>query len=347
MSNPQKLKRVVIKEEFVSLLGCPVQALVLNQFLYWAERCKDFDQFIAEEKSRRPDTHIELTHGWVYKKSSDLAEEILLCKSEKTVRRAVIELVSLGFVHERANPQDKWNKTLQYRPDLLAIKQGLEEIGHQLCGYKFESVPSPTNSQERPIERHPVLPKRQNDSLKGQIDGSYIRNTEITTEITLEKEEREREAPRLPLPHKMLENQFVREQTPWMKLGDMNSIDPGFVKFVQDGLKGRGAYEKVDPTELNAKEHIRRYVFEPRGSEKRQGMVATMLDRWDAYQAQPVSPEVLGKAIRTELDRLGLYAAIPIEFKGAPGAQMISDLTPQQKVEYLAWLRACQHAYAV
>jgi hypothetical protein len=343
MSTPQKLKRVVIKEEFVDLLGCPVQALVLNQFLYWADRCKDFDQFIAEEKTRRPDTHIELTHGWVYKKSSELAEEILLCKSEKTVRRAVIELVNLGFIHERANPQDKWNKTLQYRPDLLAIKQGLERIGHQLCGYKFESTPLPTNGQGKPIERHPVLPERQNDSLKGQNDGSYIRNTEITTEITSEREEKEREAPKIPLPHKMLENQFVVEKTPWMKLGDINSIDAGFVKYVQDWLKGRGAYEKKDPTEGDTKTYIRRYRIESRGSERRQELLDAITNKWESYQEQgaALNETEIDYALLREKGRLSRTDELPkawSEYFGE-GIYYAAQLTVKQKVEYLNWLR--------
>ena len=48
----QKLKRVVIKEELVVLTGDIFKAVILNQFLYWSERVKDFDKFISEEKVR-------------------------------------------------------------------------------------------------------------------------------------------------------------------------------------------------------------------------------------------------------------------------------------------------------
>jgi hypothetical protein len=161
------------------------------------------------------------------------------------------------------------------------------------------------------------------------------------------REREEREAPRSPLPHqKFVEAQFVVEQTPWMKAGDLNSIDPGFVKFVQDELKGLGPYEKKAPTEANAKDHIRRYMRVPRGTEERQAIHAAIFDKWTAYKAQPVSPEVLSKAIRAELDRLNMFGVIPNEFKGAPGAQMVSDLTIPQKVEYLAWLKGLRHEYA-
>jgi hypothetical protein len=219
---------------------------------------------------------------------------------------------------------------------------------YRLNWQKFGGDPgSGRGDLNAPPENKDYSNNNENSGVIVDQGGGDLRSPDLIHRSDLNKrEEKEREAPKIPLPHKMLENQFVRENTPWMKSGDMNSIDHGFVKFVQNCLKGRGSYEKVDPTELNAKEHIRRYVFKPRGSEERQAMVATMLDKWEAYQSQAVSPEVLGKAIRVELDRLKLYAAIPLEFKGAPGAQMISDLTLPQKVEYLAWLRACQHAYA-
>jgi hypothetical protein len=46
----RKLKRVVIKEELVALTGDIIEAIILNQFLYWSERVEDFDKFIMEEK---------------------------------------------------------------------------------------------------------------------------------------------------------------------------------------------------------------------------------------------------------------------------------------------------------
>ena len=44
----KKLRRVVIKEELVALTGSVDAAIVLNQMIYWSERVKDFDDFIAE-----------------------------------------------------------------------------------------------------------------------------------------------------------------------------------------------------------------------------------------------------------------------------------------------------------
>ncbi len=82
-----KLKRAVIREEFVILTGDWVSAIVLSQFLFWLERRLDFDQFIVEEKKRNPNTIIEPTKGWIFKSCQQLEEELMGIVSAKTIRR--------------------------------------------------------------------------------------------------------------------------------------------------------------------------------------------------------------------------------------------------------------------
>ena len=43
----RKLKKALIREEFVVLTGSFEQAVILNQFLYCTERVKDFDNWIV------------------------------------------------------------------------------------------------------------------------------------------------------------------------------------------------------------------------------------------------------------------------------------------------------------
>ena len=73
-NKPEPLRRAVIKEELVGLTGDFVKAVLLNQFIYWSERVRDFDKFIAEEKRRMEaigeDVGIEKQNGWIYKTTS-------------------------------------------------------------------------------------------------------------------------------------------------------------------------------------------------------------------------------------------------------------------------------------
>ncbi|SDL78983.1 DnaD domain protein [Halarsenatibacter silvermanii] len=141
---PEKLKRVVIKEELVELTGDFKYALILNQFIYWTERRRDFDKFIEEEKKRARsegrELNISKTGGWVYKSSDDLADELMLGKSKPTLSRYVKKLEEMGYLESRQNPQYSWDKTKQYRVNLIKVNRDLLELGYHLEGYRFEKM---------------------------------------------------------------------------------------------------------------------------------------------------------------------------------------------------------------
>ena len=134
---PTKLKRVVIKEELVELTGHYIEALLLNQFIYWSERTKDFDEFIQEERKRAVDSTIEVppSDGWVYKTATELSAELMLNLAPNTIRRHLVKLIDSGFLHERRNPKIPWDRTKQYRPDMVKIQTGLQEMGYALESY--------------------------------------------------------------------------------------------------------------------------------------------------------------------------------------------------------------------
>ena len=133
--NPRPLARVVIKEELVALTGDHVQALILNQFLYWSSRTRDYDRFLEEERKRDPDANVVPTHGWIYKSAEELTGEIMLSSSPATVRRQISAVVEAGYLDSRNNPRYKWDRCLQYRPNILKIQADLQGMGYPLEGY--------------------------------------------------------------------------------------------------------------------------------------------------------------------------------------------------------------------
>lgn len=140
---PKRLKMVVIREELVELTRDYHKAIILGQFLYWTERLKDYNKFIEEENERRDyegQESVELTNGWFYKSSIQLSEEIMTKQSPATIRKYIKQLLDDGLVQERSNPIHKWDKTKQYRIDLIEIADRLEEMGYTLQGFKF--IPS-------------------------------------------------------------------------------------------------------------------------------------------------------------------------------------------------------------
>ena len=136
-----KLKRIVIKEELFAITNDTIESIILGQFIYWQERVKDYDLFLKEEEKRCLDNNepfnVNMSNGWIYKKSSDLINECMLSVSENTVRRYINNLEEKGFISSRKNPNIKWDKTLQYRVNIVYIVSKLKEIGYQDVDFDF------------------------------------------------------------------------------------------------------------------------------------------------------------------------------------------------------------------
>lgn len=146
MSDEAKtLKRAVIKEELVALTGDYVLALILNQFLYWTERINDHDLFLEEEIIRAANDGISLdiqaSHGWIYKKAEELSDELMIGASPATIGRRIKELLEKGYLEQRTNPKFKWDRTLQYRVNLIKVQMDLLKLGYALEGYKLPPLP--------------------------------------------------------------------------------------------------------------------------------------------------------------------------------------------------------------
>lgn len=141
----QKLKRVVVKEEFVALTGDFIKAIILNQFLYWSERVQDFDKFIQEEKARASQEGVEInmepTNGWIYKKAEELAEETMLNLAPNTILRHIKVLIDNGWLLDRHNPAHGWDRTKQYRVNIVKIYNDLLKLGYVLQEYKMMELP--------------------------------------------------------------------------------------------------------------------------------------------------------------------------------------------------------------
>jgi len=188
MSKPKKLKRVIIKEELVALTDDYIAALALCQFLYWSERRNDFDKFILEEKQRQPDLNADLTHGWIYKSIDELYNELMLKPlSPSTLRRRVETLVERGWVDRRRNPQFKWDKTWQYRPNIFKIQHDLLELGYSLEGYPLQFDKCILQGEKSNIQGETSSIQGEKSDLHGEIA-----LPEITTEIIKDNNNKEK-----------------------------------------------------------------------------------------------------------------------------------------------------------
>lgn len=167
----RKLKKVVIKEELYALTKDTVKAIILGQFIYWQERVKDIDKFIEEEKERCLNDSIEFNlqpqNGWIYKKSSELAEDCMLNLSEVTIRRHIQEMIDCKFLFSRKNPIHKWDRTMQYRVNMSYIISEIKNLGYDgLSGFTIASTKNEATNL-------------QNEGSMLQIEGAITDNTNI------------------------------------------------------------------------------------------------------------------------------------------------------------------------
>jgi hypothetical protein len=164
----RKLKRVVIKEELVAITGDPIEAIILNQFIYWSERVYDYDKYMAEEKERYKNEGLEintpLTHGWIYKRAEDMAEEIMFPMSKPTMRKHITNLIQKGYLNERDNPELRWDKTKQYRVNMIKVYNDLTALGYPFDGWTVEETK--TEDSEPAEEGY-----NDNDKISGTAEG--------------------------------------------------------------------------------------------------------------------------------------------------------------------------------
>lgn len=176
---PKKIKKVVIREDLVAITGDYKKAVILGQFIYWADRVVDADKFIQKENeiaAKNGEEGRELLYGWIYKTADELAEEVMLGLSVSQIRKYVSEIVEMGFVNRRKNPNYKWDRTWQYRVNLVNIANALKEKGYPLSDYRISlSENDSLNAHKRVFD---------NEQTEDRTDSNHCAIPYTTTDIT-------------------------------------------------------------------------------------------------------------------------------------------------------------------
>ena len=187
----KKLKRAVIKEELIAITGNFIDAVILNQFIYWSERVKDFDEYIKQENDRAKkcgQNPQDLTGGWIYKTAEDMSSETMLGLSASNIRLHIKALEKAGFISERTNPKYKWDRTKQYRVNLNEIVIALTEKGYTLDGYQHYRIENATND----LKNQKTDLDAQNADIDAQTSQTKTAIPETTPETTAETPTKER-----------------------------------------------------------------------------------------------------------------------------------------------------------
>ena len=169
-------KIAVAREEFVDLTQDLLMAMILNQLLYWSQRIKDFDLFLEEEKAFNTEYERPARYGWFYKSAIELSEETMLRLTKVTIRKYLHCLIENGWISERANPLNKWDRTTQYRVNLKNLHIDLQKLGWDLPGFPRDTFPIQKLSFEG---NNPNLPENPQNSRGLENDTSRERKSTL------------------------------------------------------------------------------------------------------------------------------------------------------------------------
>jgi hypothetical protein len=139
-----KKRKVVLREDFMALTKDINQALVLSQMLYWTKKIDDLNDMILEENKRLAEhgqPQIEYFHGWIWKSARQMKDELFNSLSEDAIQRAFATLAEKGIFVKRRNPNFKYDRTLQYRIDLILLRRMLKDIGVDFTDFQLDSIP--------------------------------------------------------------------------------------------------------------------------------------------------------------------------------------------------------------
>ena len=190
-----RIKKAVIREDLLSITNDYRKAIILNQFIYWSERVSDADKFIQKENEiakSNGEEERELFYGWIYKTAEELADEVMLGLSASQIRRYISDLVDMGYISKRNNPKYKWDRTLQYRVNLVNIAKDLKKNGYPLSDYRIE-IPEnkKSNAHECAINNEPMknqtqvsdraIPENTTENTNIDYDTDNISPTELNT----------------------------------------------------------------------------------------------------------------------------------------------------------------------
>ncbi|MCK8825365.1 hypothetical protein [Fuchsiella alkaliacetigena] len=259
----ERLKRAVIKEELVVLTGDFKKAIILNQFLYWSQRVKDFDQFIKEEKERISKKGERLVlkprKGWIYKSAKDLSQETMLNLTPNTIRSHTQTLIEKGWLDQRQNPDNSWDNTYQYRVNLIKIQRDLLALGYTLEGYRFNLslVKKELEKEDFKKEQQPPQKKKagavKNEPRSANIAFRSAKNCAAIPETTTETINRDNNLSR-GQPEKTLNTDFEELLTYLRKQVGRNKLKSEYL--LNDDLKQYGSQtvkKAIDMAVLNQK----------------------------------------------------------------------------------------------
>ena len=125
----RKLGRVLLREHLARLSGNIVDALILELFIGWSKQAQDRDELLLEDKRHGANNDVPLQQGWASRSASEIRAALFGLVGRGTIARGLQRLVHAGWLSSRRNPDNPWDRTLQYRLNVKKLEQDLAAQG--------------------------------------------------------------------------------------------------------------------------------------------------------------------------------------------------------------------------
>jgi hypothetical protein len=112
--------------------------------LYWTKTLDTVNNWIFEENKRLAESDLpqhEYNYGWIYKSAREMREDLMCAFSEDAIQRAFSTLVTKGVFMTRSNPRVRYDRTLQYRIDLVFLRRLLKDRGYEMTDFQLATIP--------------------------------------------------------------------------------------------------------------------------------------------------------------------------------------------------------------
>jgi len=329
----RELRRIPLKEEFVALTGDYIKAIILAQLEYWQKRAREFDKFLQEEKERNKregvDINVNLTHGWIYKSAQDLSRETMLGLSKSRIRSHLKQLIDMGYVKERPNPYYKWDRTMQYRLDLVKIKADLNKLGYELQEWVLDvssedHTSSKIEHRSSTTQHGAPTPTVEDEEGESSSNVTSIKHTSSKTEHRGSKTERRR-----------VKNGTSKFQNR-TAIPDITDIDyysistpPYNPPPTHKGCKERDNSENIAPwaeENGNLTDEIRGAIY--------RSALFELFDNLGEYKtARELVEEAAARACKDVImNRTGMLTELGVKLKPTEVAEQVGDMFPYGKM---------------
>lgn len=141
IAHPPQNDLVIVRKSYIDI--CNVEhpeygtapdancaAALLNDFEYWQNYkfAHASQKAIENEIASRGGLPAQDTDLWIYKKQSDLKENLFNIWGMNKVRDNLNWLVNVGYIWQRNNPKYAWDRTLQYQLNIDAVQKQIDAL---------------------------------------------------------------------------------------------------------------------------------------------------------------------------------------------------------------------------